>query len=404
MFKRLFKGLSIVIAALILFYFAYQIYSAATPDYTTQTASRYVVADSIRCTGIVVRDEQIIDNSVNGVASYLVADGEKVAKNAVVAEVFSSETAAFNSLVLETLKAEREALESASGTGSSNIYSLNSSIYTNLTALSAVAASSDFSGVGGYKATVLRQISSFSAETGAEIDYSLRIAQLDAKIAECESRDHSPQGQVTTPVSGYFISGVDGYETLADKESLLDMEPDDVAALIAMDGDMAYDPDKAKVIADYSWYFATLIDQSEAGRFYVGQKLEIDFNYAMVSGVSVRVESIKDYEGESQALVVFECDYLNSMLAGLRVESAEISFRNYSGVMVPRAALRQQDGETGVFVKHGNLVEFKQIDIIYRAEDYVVASYITTPSDTKLVLYDEIIVSGKDLYVGKELG
>lgn len=63
------------------------------------------------------------------------------------------------------------------------------------------------------------------------------------------------------------------------------------------------------------------------------------------------------------------------------------------------------DGVQGVYILVGNIVEFRQIEVLLELDGY----YIVTEQDVrddpdyreKLGLYDAIITGGKDLYVGK---
>ena len=63
----------------------------------------------------------------------------------------------------------------------------------------------------------------------------------------------------------------------------------------------------------------------------------------------------------------------------------------------------------GVFVKYGNVVQFKRIDPTFENDQYVIVpAKIQIGSDERslkneVLLYDEIITSGKDLYDGKLL-
>jgi len=84
-----------------------------------------------------------------------------------------------------------------------------------------------------------------------------------------------------------------------------------------------------------------------------------------------------------------------------RHQNIRISYREYTGLSVPKGALRIVNGTEGVYVLSGNQVEFKKTEIIHTGESL----YICTPADWQhrefLALHDRIIVSGKDLYVGK---
>ncbi len=48
------------------------------------------------------------------------------------------------------------------------------------------------------------------------------------------------------------------------------------------------------------------------------------------------------------------------------------------------------------------MVRFKEVDIIYETEDFVLSS-VTEGSSSLLSLYDEIITQGKNLYVDRDL-
>ena len=61
------------------------------------------------------------------------------------------------------------------------------------------------------------------------------------------------------------------------------------------------------------------------------------------------------------------------------------------------------DGEQGVYIKYGSTVAFRKVDKLFETDDYIISRPGTADGEY-LALYDEIIVEGKDLYEGKELG
>jgi hypothetical protein len=56
-----------------------------------------------------------------------------------------------------------------------------------------------------------------------------------------------------------------------------------------------------------------------------------------------------------------------------------------------------------VFVLHGSVVQFRQVEILYSQEGMIFssASFQAESGYTALSRYDLIILNGKDLYVGK---
>jgi hypothetical protein len=88
-----------------------------------------------------------------------------------------------------------------------------------------------------------------------------------------------------------------------------------------------------------------------------------------------------------------------------RVETVEMSVKNYEGIKVPKSALRfvdveeeDEDGNPvtvtyeGVYIKVGEQIRFRKIDVVYRSDDYVI-SEANTDNDY-LALYDDIVLEG----------
>ena len=84
----------------------------------------------------------------------------------------------------------------------------------------------------------------------------------------------------------------------------------------------------------------------------------------------------------------------------MRTGNIAIVKDEYEGIRVPSTALRVVDSVTGVYVVSGMEAKFVAIDIIHSTEDYSICAPNTSDS-SKLRLYDEIIVKGKNLYDGK---
>jgi len=135
----------------------------------------------------------------------------------------------------------------------------------------------------------------------------------------------------------------------------------------------------------------------KTGRIYT-----LSFQYSSVGDIPARVAEIKSDETSDEVVVIFSVERLNPEIALLRNENVTIKFYNYSGIKVDRSSLRLVNGELGVYIKYGDVVKFRKINIIYETEDYIVSG-LTDSGDSYLSMYDEIIVTGKDLYIDKKL-
>lgn len=90
----------------------------------------------------------------------------------------------------------------------------------------------------------------------------------------------------------------------------------------------------------------------------------------------------------------------------LRVQSMEITIRVRKGLRVPAEAVRVIDGETGVYILRGGIVEFRRVSVLFERDGDCIVDAALTAGDGEtpyLALYDEVITAGKDLYVGKVL-
>lgn len=378
----------------------------ANPIYKTEIAVITNIADSVTVRGVAVRDEQIIDAQAAGIKNYLYDDGDKVAVDAVVAQVYGSVETAQNDLRLRILQNELDLLTAASEygrTAGTNLTSISANINEQLGDLSAHLASGDCSSLPLARADIIELLNSFCLTAGQDPDFSLRIEQIEGEIAAIKAAGHAPAASSSTSVGGFFVSSVDGYESVLNTEVLQTIEVDALETLIDDATDVQQDPSCSKVIADYVWSIAFVLPDEQAAFFKEGAQLSIDFSYTATDELPVTVRSVRYNESGEKAAVVLECDRLNNSLAAVRVEELTVYFRNYDGVKIDRNVLHLEDGVLGVYVKSGTTVVFKPVEILYETETFVVASAEANDSSC-LQLYDEIVVEGKDLFVGKELG
>lgn len=402
--KKAFRVALSLLGVFLLVYFVYQVYVTVSPSYKTEIALPVTEADSVTASGIVARDETLVDIGAGAIAAYRADDGEKIASGAAVADIFPSANDAMNALRYERLSALESALARASDTGrtaGSNLENLRSRIYKSLSSLSGELAAEDYPGAFDGSLELLDLLSSYDSASGGGIDYSAALAETRARLAELGSGDFA-SSSVYTPVEGYFISGVDGYESSLDSAVLLEASADDIIALIE-GGAPALPGEGCKVVSEYEWYFAAALRAETAERMRVGDELEVDFSYSLSAALPMKVARVAEGGSDGRSVVVFVCNRLNASLCSLRVETARINFRAYSGIKVSRSALRLLDGELGVYIKYGSAVDFRRVDVIYETDDYIISRPGESGSDF-LAVYDEMITEGRDLEVGKQLG
>ena len=97
------KGTTVLKGFVILLIAVFAVHQAVSSLYnpvTTETAIYSEIADGLNITGIIIRNETLVTKSGNGVMHFLIGDGNRVAKDGVIANIYDSESA---SITLERI-------------------------------------------------------------------------------------------------------------------------------------------------------------------------------------------------------------------------------------------------------------------------------------------------------------
>lgn len=420
---------AVVLAFLVLLYVGYQAYQATHQSIRTETAMYGEVSDVLQAQGFILRNETVIDESYSGVLSYRVADGSRVSRGGVIADIFSNESDAASQRELDQLDQEIENLQSLSQTA--NFYVANPSmlgdqIYSALEGISQLVNENDFSGLNTQKgelqnALIRRQL--ITGEESAE-DYSQRISQLQSQRDTLASQTGSATGSILAPEAGYFISTVDGLEnvmdisqvesiTVAQAEELLEQQPSSIDAV-------------GKICQDFNWYAVCVFDEDDMVRFEGVEDVYLDIPFASTEQIPAKVLA-RNSDGESgKTAVVFQCSTMDADIAAVRNEAIQVTVNTYSGVLVNERAIRFADVEytttdeagntvtqvqenvKGVYVLYGGQLEFVQVFTDQTVNGYAICRTDLTEeeqsmlvTDSTIQLYDQVVVEGTDLYDGK---
>ena len=116
--------------------------------------------------------------------------------------------------------------------------------------------------------------------------------------------------------------------------------------------------------------------------------------------VEMEVERIGLSE-KGRCIVVLSSDRQLSETTVYRSVTVDIIFDIYSGLRIPKSALRMDDGgNTCVYVVEARNAALKYVNIISESGDYYVVEEDTSSTDN-LWAGDEIITAGRNLYDGK---
>jgi hypothetical protein len=394
----------------ILVYLFHDVFRSNFSAYNTETADETKVQDTLDLQGFVVRDEQYISGETKGTVVPLVSDGNRVASGDSVARICNSDEDAANYSKLLDAKKELKRYKTLSEQTELNaldIEKLNNDIDSRYSDVLSVISSGDYTKLNDSITDLEDKMASKQILSTGSIDLTAKFTELNNTISELEAKNIKTS-DVLAPLSGYYISNLDGYEnaitykdvdniTVSEAQSALNAEPTNVSNKMG------------KIVGSYKWYIVAVTEQKYYTTLYEGRTMRINLPYYGYDDVPVVVEKVsKDDSGK--IAVVFSCNMMNEVYANMRIENIEIVLHEYTGYKINSSAIREETDSDGnsisvVYILRGNIMNVRKIEIIYDAGDYVIASEITKAGNgyNPIKRYDAVIVKGRNLSDGKSV-
>lgn len=393
--------LIISVIVLIVLFVVIQFYKVTHIELKTQTATISTVYDKVSSEALFIRDESVVEKSPSGVTVACFQDGDKINVKGNVAMQFSSSKAAANySKYAELTKQIRyyQTLEAQTVGQSADLETINEDIEQKVINYADGLAKNQIGDTAEDLDSVLvrRQLI-----IGENVNLLSIIENLRDQRNNYQSYS-KPDRYIKTDKSGVFSSYTDGYENLIDYSKAEETTIDGFkSALKAVDKAQNVSNNIGKLVKSYTWYVQTLVSADTVKNLENGDYVNIvlkddtskSFKAEIVNGAEIAL-------GQKETLLVLKLNEMDADIAKLRKAEIEIRRNTYEGIKVPSEALHVLDGKKGVYVLIASQVKFREVNVIYSDDDYVLAEYDES-NEKSIHLYDKIITQGKDLKDGK---
>ena len=368
--KSYFTVILWILLAAIAAYFGYNVVSSLYAPLMTATVTPYEAGAGYYASGFVVREEELL-YSQYGTTVLNCAEGAHVAANDAVATGYRSEDAKTRQTRIDELSGQIEQLQYA-WSAVSSVYdqaALDADIAGDLAQLSRYLALRDMNSVSDLspelKGLILRRTGSDS-DSGS---LQARISTLQAELETLEAQSAGDTSAILAGKAGTFSAAVDGYESVLTPERLMEMT---VAEFESVQPDETDANAIGRLVTSATWYYACVVPASELSGVEEGDRATLTFARDYYQPVTMRVARLGGNEAGSRLLVLSSDRALQNVTL-LRQQSAEIVFTSYSGLRVPKSAVRVENGQTGVYILEGTLAKWKPITILHdTGESYVV--------------------------------
>ena len=393
--------LIISVIVLIVLFVVIQFYKVTHIELKTQTATISTVYDKVSSEALFIRDESVVEKSPSGVTIACFQDGDKINVKGNVAMQFSSSKAAANySKYAELTKQIKyyQTLEAQTVGQSADLETINEDIEQKVINYADGLAKNRIGDTAEDLDSVLvrRQLI-----IGEDVNLLSIIENLRDQRNNYQSYS-KPDRYIKTDKSGVFSSYTDGYEILIDYSKAEETTIDGFkSALKAVDKAQNVSNNIGKLVTSYTWYVQTLVSADTVKNLENGDYVNIvlkddtskSFKAEIVNGAEIAL-------GQKETLLVLKLNEMDADIAKLRKAEIEIRRNNYEGIKVPSEALHVLDGKKGMYVLIASQVKFREVNVIYSDDDYVLAEYDES-NEKSIHLYDKIITQGKDLKDGK---
>lgn len=394
------KVLKIILCVIAVVFVIHQIYSAAYKPITTVSAEYFTAVEGFPINVTIIREEKIIESNTDGTLHFTLADGERVAKNGIIANVYADAQTSVTVNRIEQLESRIDDIEEMQGYNdveAADIELVNNKVNGSLNALIRGIATGEFSSVEENSAELLTNISRRQMITGEQTDFTVRLDELKSELDSLKSKLPEPIGNIKAEESGYFVSTVDGYETVLSCDDIDSLTPERLSSLKK---ESVPKNSIGKIVSGYTWYIAADVNVSDSLKYKLGDKLTLETTLKSTPQIDVVVEKINTSKEKDRAVIIFSCEQMNSELASIRQDSMTIINNVHSGLKLPSKALRFQEQKAGVFVRSGMTIKFVEVNVLYKTDEYIICEQQVSNSSV-LRLYDDVVVKGKNLYDGK---
>ncbi len=414
--KPVINSVMIALAVALAIYFGIYIFKSFDTPYTSTLAYGYTMLDSAPADGIIAREETVIPGQ-GGIIDVIRSEGERVGAGQTVAMVYRDSQAQAGHAELEDLATEAALLTFAMNQGGDveSAAKLDETILQSLVELRDATARSRFSDLKDLAVEVKSGVLKRSYTYGEGLttdDLNNRLTDLKRQIDALRSQSANEVSRIRAQSSGTFSTRVDGLEGSVTPSSVRTLTPAKLRELIHQ-GRKTDNQAVGKLVTDERWSYAALVPDDAVQRLRVEDTVTVRFTGDFSQDVDMQVDYIGEV-ADGQAVVVFSSTRYLAETTLLRQQSAEIIFDHYTGIRVPKSALRMlkdtyTDEETGketeynqlgVYVLVAGRVEFKPVEVLSEGEDY----YVLKPaaSDRKALREgDEVITKATGIYSGQ---
>ncbi len=412
--KRFLKQtVTIICSFFAVVYTIMQLSLTADTSISTEHAFFSVVDDTIVANAYIFRDETVVTQSGGGTRSYSAFNGEKVRINSELCVTYQEADEAVIQENINDINKQIELLKKSNietGSYSTDLARVNGSISEYMMQMQRSVASGDLSAAARIKDDLLLQMNRRLAIVSDDKNYyGSRIGMLETQRNELQAQLSGVKVTTVSPAAGYFYIGADGYETSFSASALDSIDVKGFKQLIKQKpSESLLSEAVGKIARSSKWYIAFVGTRRDSAYFEEGSKVKVQFPYNDNCEIDMIFERVMGDTKSDEVVFVFSTGALPTDFNFSRMQEVRIIKNTNQGLKIRTTALRNENGESGVYVLSAGRIIFKTAKVLCETGGFYIVELpnpkdLSQRSNTKLSLHDTVITGGKNLYVGKVL-
>lgn len=377
----------------------------------TMIARRGSEEDMIETECFIFRNQTVVYSPSDGFVYCAADEDQRVRTGEPVVHVYKKEINAQANKELEDIEKEIKKLSEDSETRNlavTDVARVEQGILKLMRGVPKIGYDSDFESLVETRDSINKLIEDKRIASGeiTPAESTSTLENLRKRKAELESRYNIERDVVYAQTSGAFTSKIDGLESKLSMDALADVS---VSYLKNLENDSLQNQSKTnvskgaaigKIVDNFKWSIAAIVPFKQVDGIEPGDSIDVRFTDISVDIVDAKVAKIVYDGGEDAVLVMDLQDYVDSIYSASKT-NIQIIKRKYEGFRVPAESIRMVDDKTGVYIVKNSKARFIPVDILYSSKEWVIISATAAEGKSTIKLYDEVIISGKNLYDNK---
>ena len=253
----------------------------------------------------------------------------------------------------------------------------------------------------GRQELFVQRATTLEAALGGALDFSGEIAQTQAQLAALERQIESGRFRyIQAQASGHYYPTADGLESVFRPEMLRDISAEDFRALLEEE---ARDTSEGlgRLVKSFRWYAVALLEPDAAQRLRPGARYNVMFPLESAREFSMRVERIHRGGGDDYVIVVLSSIDKDDTIQSLRTAQAEIILDTVEGLQVPAAAIRfvpkgeglRERTVRAVYITRGGRLLLREVEVLHQEGEIAIIAWGNL-REAQAVPGDRLIIEG----------